>query len=58
MPPPGFYGGAIEQVELRAAGGEQLVVAGALKGWSSIGVDLKLHTTAREGWSLAAEDLQ
>ncbi len=27
----GFHGGAIEQIELRAAGGEELVVAGALE---------------------------
>jgi hypothetical protein len=31
MPPPGFHGGAIEQIELRATGGEQLVIAGSLK---------------------------
>ena len=31
MPPPGFYGGAIEQIELRATGGEELVIAGSLK---------------------------
>jgi 2-iminoacetate synthase ThiH len=29
---PGFHSRAIEQVELRAVGGEELVVAGALEG--------------------------